>query len=255
MSTDSAPFLPPNASGIAQAAFHTTHWSIIQLAGSGSSPEAQSALAALFRAYWYPAYAHVRRAGHPPATAQDVVQDVFLALISKDQLAAVGPGRGRFRSYLLTAINHHLANEWHRRNAEKRGGGAIHLPLDATLAEEQYAADAVDLRSPEILFDRRWALTVLERASAQLRAEWTSAGKATVFAHLLPYLDGDQNAPPLARTAHELDLNEGALRVTIHRLRRRYRELVREEIAATLTHPEDVEDEIRHLLQVLRTTG
>lgn len=152
--------LPPNATAVAgagAAAFRTTHWSVVQLAGSGGSPEAQAAMAALFRAYWYPAYAFVRRSGHNPATAQDVVQEVFLALVSKEQLASVGPGRGRFRSYLLAAINHHLANEWNRRHSQKRGGGAPHVSLDSLVAEDLYSSEPIEQRTPEFLFDRRWA--------------------------------------------------------------------------------------------------
>jgi RNA polymerase sigma-70 factor (ECF subfamily) len=249
--------LPPNATAVAGAgatAFRTTHWSVVQLAGSGGSPEAQAAMAALFRAYWYPAYAFVRRSGHDPATAQDVVQEVFLALVSKEQLASVGPGRGRFRSYLLAAINHHLANEWNRRHSQKRGGGAPHVSLDSLVAEDLYSSEPIEQRTPEFLFDRRWALTLLDRASAALENEWKLAGKSDSFNRLQPYLAGDHDAPPYADTAAVLDSNEGAVRVAIHRLRRRYRELVRQEIAATVDSPGEIDDEIRYLMQILRSS-
>lgn len=235
------------------AAFNTTHWSLIRLAGSGSSPDALAALGSLFRAYWYPAYAHARRCGQDPASAQDIVQDVFYALLSNDQLAAVGPGRGRFRSHLLAAINHHIANEWHRGRRQKRGGGSPHIALDSLEAEERFALEPTDHRTPETLFDHQWALTVLDRATARLRREWETAGKAQAFDQLQPYLAGDHQAPPQNEVAARLGLGEGAIRVAIHRMRRRYRELVRDEIAPTVAGEDEIEDEIRHLMIALRS--
>lgn len=232
--------------------FATTHWSVVLCAGRGEPADATEALGRLYQTYWYPLYAYVRRQGHDPATAQDLVQEVFLALLEKNQLAAVEPRKGRFRSYLLAAVNHLLANEWHKRHRQKRGGGQAPIALDGLAAEERYRLEPADDRAPDLLFERRWALALLDGVFARLRAEWQAAGKGTTFDALRVFLSGDHDAPGFAEVGARLGWSEGAARVAVHRLRQQYRDLLREEIAQTVENQEEVEDEIRHLLAVLR---
>lgn len=232
--------------------FATTHWSVVLSAGQGGSDEAPAALGRLYQVYWYPLYAYVRRQGHDPGTAQDLVQEVFLALLEKNQLAAVEPGKGRFRSYLLAAVNHLLANEWHKRHRQKRGGGQTLVALDGLAAEERYRMEPLDDRAPDVLFERRWALALLDGVFLRLRAEWQAAGKGATFDVLKVFLSGDRDAPSFAESGAQLGWSEGAARVAVHRLRQQYRSLLREEIAQTVSSVEEVEDELRHLLAVLR---
>jgi RNA polymerase sigma-70 factor (ECF subfamily) len=232
--------------------FATTHWSVVLRAGRGGSEEAPAALGRLYQSYWYPLYAYVRRQGHDPGAAQDVVQEVFLALLEKNQLAAVDPGKGRFRSYLLAAVNHLLANEWHKRHRQKRGGGQALVALDGLAAEDRYRLEPADGRAPDVLFERRWALALLDGVFLRLRTEWEAAGKGATFDALKVFLSGDGDAPGYAEAGTRLGWSEGAARVAVHRLRQQYRNLLREEIAQTVTNLEEVEDELCHLLAVLR---
>jgi RNA polymerase sigma factor (sigma-70 family) len=234
------------------AVFATTHWSVVLRAGEADAPDAEAALAKLYQTYWYPLYAYARRQGQDAEAARDLVQEVFLALLEKNQLASVGPEKGRFRSYLLAAVNHCLANEWHKRHRQKRGGGQIPLELDSPAAEERYRLEPADGRSPDVLFERRWALSLLDLVFAKLRAESEAAGKAKAFDALRVFLSGDSDAPNYAATGQAIGLSEGAARVAVHRLRQRYRDLLRAEIAQTVANPDEVEDELRHLLKVLR---
>jgi RNA polymerase sigma-70 factor (ECF subfamily) len=234
------------------AHFATTHWSVVLAAGETASPRAEEAMASLFRVYWYPLYAYVRRQGHDPATSQDLVQEVFLALLEKNQLAAVKPAKGRFRSYLLAAANHLLANEWHRRHRQKRGGGQTPVTLDSLAAEERYRLEPADHRAPDRLYERRWALALLDDVFARLRSEWADAGKGATFDVLRVFLSGDQDTPGFAAAGAQLGWSEGAARVAVHRLRQQYRKRLRERIAQTVASPDEIEHEIRHLLQVLR---
>ena len=239
--------------GVAGApAFETTHWSVVLRAGEADAAGASEALARLYETYWYPLYAYVRRQGHDAEAARDFVQEVFLALLEKKQLASVGPEKGRFRSYLLAAVNHLLANEWHKRRRQKRGSGQRMIELDALAAEDRYHLEPVDDRAPDVLFERRWALALLDGVFAKLRAEWQAAGKAETFDALRAFLSGDAGGPSHAEAGRRLGLSEGAARVAVHRLRQRYRDLLRAEIANTVARPEAVEDELRHLLAVLR---
>jgi RNA polymerase sigma factor (sigma-70 family) len=216
------------------------------------SPRSAEALEKLCRAYWYPLYAYVRRTGQSKENAEDLTQAFFARLLEKNFLEAAEPERGRFRSFLLMALKRFMANEWDRERAQKRGGGQIHVPLDTELAERKFQAEtAIGEVSPDRLYDRRWALTLLEQTMARLRAEFEHSGKAGEFDRLKIFLTADKHEIPYATVAAELGLGEGALRVAVHRLRKRYRELFREEIAHTLAEGENVDTELRHLLTVL----
>ena len=234
------------------AHFATTHWSVVLRAGQSDSAAAATALGRLYQTYWYPLYACVRRQGHDAPTAQDIVQEVFLALLEKQQLAAVTPGKGRFRSYLLASVNHLLANEWHKRHRQKRGGGQSPISLDSLAAEERYRLEPIDNRTPDQLFDRRWALAVLDEVLKRLRSEWDAAGKSAVFDTLRVFLSGDAEAPAFAVVGEQLGWSEGATRVAVHRLRQQYRKLLRDEIGQTVGSAAEVEEELRHLSAALR---
>lgn len=241
------------------AAFATTRWSLVLAAGEGSAAEgggegARRALGELYEAYWYPLYAHVRRQGHGPEAARDFVQDLFVRFLANEQLAHVTPDRGRFRSYLLASVNHLLAGDWQRRMRQKRGGGVVHVALDALAAEDRYRFEPAEDRSPEALFDRRWAVAVLERVFQGMASEWKAAGKGAVFEALRPFVTGD-GGDGYGPVAAGLGMSDGAARITVHRLRQQYRERLRAEIAQTLADPAGVDDELRHLLAALRAGG
>ena len=247
------PFWDENVGSPAGARdFRTTHWSVVLRAGGPGSSEAEAALAQLYQTYWYPLYAYLRRQGSDPESARDLVQDLFVILQEKKQLASVGPEKGRFRSYLLGSIKHLLANEWHKARREKRGGGQIPVSLDSLDAEERYRLEPPDTRTPEALFDCRWALALLDRVKERLREEWHAAGKSDAFEVLKVFLSGDAEVPGYSQIGARLALSEGAARVAVHRLRHRYRELLRDEIAQTVAEAGEIEDELRHLLSALR---
>lgn len=225
--------------------FRTTHWSVVLRAGETDSPETDASLAKLCQTYWHPVYGYVRRLGHTPEDAKDLTQEFFLRLVEKNYLKDLDRETGKFRSFLLVVLKRFLANEWDRANRQKRGGGRQIISLDEQDTEGRYLAEPVDDRTPENLFEQRWALAVLEQVVNRLRAEMTEAGKAELFRELKDFLGGDGGS--YAEAAERLQMNEGALRVTVHRLRRRYREILREEIADTVTSPDQIEDEIRNL--------
>lgn len=229
------------------AGFRSTHWSVVLAAGRAGAPAAQEALEQLCRTYWYPLYAYVRRRGNPPEEAKDLTQGFFADLLERHDLASVAPEQGRFRSFLLTALNHYLANQWDRTRARKRGGGKAALSLDDEVAEDRYRLESADLTTPEILYERRWAQTLLEQAIESLRIEYTRAEKGGVFEELRGFL-ADPKAASRAEIAARHGIGLNAVDVAIHRLRRRYGELVREEIARTVSRPEDIEEEIRALI-------
>ncbi len=233
------------------AGFHTTHWSLVLAAGLGESPQATEALEGLCRTYWYPLYAYIRRRGHDRHAAEDLTQAFFARLLEKSHLREITREGGRFRSYLLTALNHFLANEWDRARAQKRGGDKVHFSLDDLDAEARYALELEDNRTPEHLFERRWALTLLDQALGRLREEHEAPERSRVFEHLQPFLSGDKNLIPHAAVAASLGISEGAVKVAVHRLRKRYGELLRQEIARTVATPEEATQEIRHLQTVL----
>ncbi len=232
--------------------FATTHWSLVVAAkaGEASRTRARAALEELCRAYWYPLYAFVRHRGYSADDAQDVTQSFFARLLERGGFDSADPERGRFRSWLLGAVKHFLANEWHRARARKRGGGVTFLELDALDPEARYAlAPAVSV-DPDAGFDREWARESVARATEKLRAEQEARGRGEVFVALEGYLTGD--APVRGEVAARLGMTDGAVKTAVHRLRRRYRELLRAEIAATVTDPADVDLEMRHLVDVLR---
>jgi RNA polymerase sigma factor (sigma-70 family) len=233
------------------APFPTTRWSQVVAAGDCANPAAREALAELCSVYWYPLYAFVRRKGHSPDEAADVVQGTFLTLLNRDGLAAVAPDRGRFRSFLMAACAHHLADCRERDRAVKRGGGTMPISIDRALAEGRYSAEPVNELTPERLFERRWATSLLEQAVAKLEAESIAAGKSALFSHVLPALTGGRSEVPFADIAAELGMTEGSVKMAASRLRKRYGEILREEIARTVAHPADVEAEIRALFAAL----
>jgi RNA polymerase sigma-70 factor (ECF subfamily) len=232
--------------------FATTHWSLVVAAGGdeASQTRARKALEELCRAYWYPLYAFARYRGHPPDEAQDLTQAFFAQIVATRGFSRADPARGRFRSYLLGAMKHFLANEWHRGRARKRGGGVTFLDLDALDPEARYALAPAPSPEPDAGFDREWAHETLARAMERLRAESEARGKGRLFEELKGSLTSDEAARSAA--AARLGMTEGAVKVAVHRLRRRYRELLRAEIAETVAEPRDVDAEMRHLVAVLR---
>ena len=234
------------------AAFATTHWSVVLAAGETTSPESQQALEQLCRAYWFPLYACLRRRGHTSHDAQDLVQEVFALLIERRAFRNVTPGKGRFRSFLIACLNHVVADAADRERAQKRGGRAMLLSLDAEQADQLYQLEARKELGPDQLFDRRWAMAVLEQALERLRAEQMAAGKETLFTRLRPFLTDTAEAGDYEPVAAQLRLTPNAVAVTVNRLRSRYRELVRLEVASTVGHPSDVDAELRHLLAAMR---
>lgn len=235
-----------------QPVFATTHWSVVLTAGTHSdTTRAQDALARLCQVYWYPLYAYVRRRGHNAHDAQDLTQAFFEQLLRRQSLAAADPERGRFRSFILVAMNHFLANEWKKVVAQKRGGGSQHLSLDWATAEQRFDLEPATTAAPDRIFEKQWALALLGEVLNRLEREYRAEGKAELFAAIKETLLGRHESQPYAELAVALGTNENALKVAVHRLRRRYRELIRAEIANTLDHSEDVEAEMRHLFQVL----
>jgi len=226
--------------------FEATHWSVVISAGNQRSPQAEAAMARLCQAYWYPLYVFVRRQGQSDADAQDLVQGFFAKAIEKNFLAAAEPQKGRFRSFLLLALKRYLANEWVRAGREKRGGGQLMVSLDEQDTELRYKAEPADGMPPEKAFARQWALTLLQQVLDRLNAEFVTEGRARLFDELKVFLSGEKGGS-YAEVGLRLGITEATIKVTVHRLRRRYRELLRLEIAKTVRTSEEIEDEIREL--------
>ena len=231
--------------------FTTTHWSVILTARTTGSPDAAAAMEKLCQAYWYPLYAYVRRRGHEPEDARDLTQSYFLRLLENDYVAQADPAKGKFRSFLLVTLNHFLSDARERERAIKRGGGRTIVSLDAMDAEERFRCEPRDSTTPERLFERRWAMTLLDRAARRVREEFVEAGKEDVFNVLQVFQPGEQTALSYAEAAARLGLGEAAVKTLIHRLRRRHRELVREEVAQTVSSTQEVEEELRQMIAVL----
>jgi len=231
--------------------FETTHWSLVRAAG-GDSPAGRAALANLCATYWWPLYWFVRRRRYDVEDAQDLTQGFLTRLIEKGDVRDAQPGRGRFRTFLLTACTHYLLNEAQRARADKRGGGQPLLALEFETAEGRYQLDPPDTRTPEAVYDRRWALTLLDRALTQLRREEIDAGRTVEFEHLKPSLLGTSPAAGYAAWARDLGTTEGAVKVAVHRLRKRFQRVLRDLIADTVTDESEIEDELRYLMNALR---
>ena len=231
--------------------FTTTHWTLVLKAQDTSSPLAAAALEKLCRAYWYPLYAYVRRQGEDEESAKDLTQGFFTQLLAKNYLAQVQRDKGKFRSFLLAALKHFLSDERDKARAQKRGGGQTLVSLDDATGEERYRLEPVDNLDAEKLFERRWALTLLEQARTRLRDEYLQRGRASLYERLKVFESGDGNGPPYAELGTELGLTEGGVKCAVSRLRQRYRELVREEVAHTVQSPEEIDGEIRYLISVI----
>jgi len=229
--------------------FEATRWSIVVAAGGTDSDRARKALEHLCAAYWYPLYAFVRRQGRSPHDAQDLTQAFFARLLARNFLGGADPGKGRFRSFLLGALKHFLSDEWDRARAQKRGGGVQFIALDAGAAETRYRMEPADESSAESIYDRRWAFALLDQVLRRIREEFTRDGKEHVFDELKSALTGAKIA--YAGIAAKLNLGEGAVRTAVHRLRTRYRDLLRAEIAGTVASPAEVDAEMQHLFAAL----
>jgi RNA polymerase sigma-70 factor (ECF subfamily) len=231
--------------------FTTTHWSVVITAGRGESPAAEAALETLCRAYWYPLYAFVRRQGHSPPDAEDLVQGFFARLLEKKWLAAAVPEKGKFRSFLLADLNHYLGDVRDRANAAKRGGGKTLLSLNGENGENLLLQEPASNLSPDRQFEKRWAVALLQQALARIRHDYQAAGKGPVFEGLKPFLEGEARPGDYAQVAARLGMSAGTVAVSVHRLRQSYREAVRTEIANTVASPGEIDEELRHLFTVV----
>jgi RNA polymerase sigma-70 factor (ECF subfamily) len=236
--------------GEQQAQFATTHWSVVLAAGRGTGPASREALATLCGTYWYPIYAYGRRRGLDADQAADLTQGFFTRLLEKKTMRGADPARGKFRSYMLGAYKHFLSHEWARAHAKKRGGGRRFVPIDPVEAETRYGLEPAHDLTPEKLYDRQWALAVLETALADLGHQCAGEGKRRHFDRFKEFLSGG-SGPAYREAGAELGLSEGAVRVVVHRLRRRYRQILREHIQRTVDSPEQVDEEIDHLFTAI----
>lgn len=235
--------------------FATTSWSQVLAARDGATTASREALEGLCQAYWYPLYAFVRLLGHDPEASLDLTQAYFTELLEKHYIRDVDPVRGRFRAFLIASMKHFLSKERAKTRTAKRGGSVQLVYLDAVAAEERYRFEPANRITPEDVFERRWALTVLERALGELGKELSEAGKAEEFHVLRKFLTGEEPKTPYRRVAEQLGVSEGAVKVSVHRMRRRFGEVLRQEVAETVAERDDVDDELRHLLGVLTTLG
>jgi RNA polymerase sigma factor (sigma-70 family) len=227
--------------------FATTHWTVVLSAGQKHTPQSDGALEELCRTYWFPLYAYVRRRGHGKQDAEDLTQMFFARFLAKNYLNGLSAERGRFRAFLLASLKHFLANEWDKTQAQKRGGGAAHLSLDWQTADTKFqVADTVE-PSPDKAFDREWALALLAKVIERLQKECEAEGRGKLFEQLKTFLTAGKSGSAQGEVAKSLGMEEGAVRVAIHRLRKRYRELLRDEIAQTLSDPAMVELEMQAL--------
>jgi RNA polymerase sigma factor (sigma-70 family) len=234
-----------------RAVFATTHWSVVLAAGNADAVGAREALSRLCQTYWYPLYAYARRCGHSQHDAQDLTQSFFARILEENWMAKSDPQRGRFRSFLLASMRHFMANEWKREHRQKRGGGQTILSLNDDSAENRYQLEPVERKTPENLFERGWALSLLDSVLAKLEAEYRSEGKAEWMDTLRPALTSERASINYAEIAKKLAMTETAARVAVHRLRQQYRRMLRAEVAHTVGSPEEVEEELRHFFKVL----
>lgn len=251
-SSDSLPG-PPGSGETRHAVFATTHWSVVLGAASTDTTRAREALSRLCRVYWYPLYAYVRRRGCKPEDAEDLTQEFFARLLHDNLLAQLTVEGGRFRSFLLKSLNHLLTDQWRRAHAQKRGGGQV-FSLDAASAESRYGLEPADLSTPETLYDRAWARALLASVYQRLEAEYERAGRVALFNELKFCLTGQRSAAPYAELAERLALPVNTVKTQVRRMRERYRQLLRDEVAQTV-RPDEVEAELRELLAALASTG
>jgi RNA polymerase sigma-70 factor (ECF subfamily) len=231
--------------------FHTTHWSLVVAAGDRQSDKSEEALAKLCADYWPPLYAFIRRSGHSLHAAQDLTQEFFAKLLDKNYLQDADRERGRFRSFLLGAVKHFLANCRKADRAQKRGGGKPALSLDFRSAESAYSMEPADRQTPEVLFERQWALLLLGRVLARLSGEYSAAGKPQQFEVLREFLTAGPDHRPYAEVAPQLGMSEAAVKMAVHRLRKRYRQLLKDEIGQTVADPVEIDAELAELFAVL----
>ncbi|HEY3856954.1 MAG TPA: sigma-70 family RNA polymerase sigma factor [Verrucomicrobiae bacterium] len=236
----------------ANGSFPNTRWSVVVAARSQDEPHSAAALESLCRAYWYPLYAHSRRSGKSPHDAQDITQEFIYRLLEKRWLDSADPGKGKLRTFLIVALKNFMNNEWRRASAQRRGGGIAPIPIDTQFAETQFASTPAGSLDPDEAFDKEWALNLLQVTMNRLAAEFTGK-KPGHFDALKTCLMGASGPIDYAALASRLDMNEGAARVAVHRLRKRFREIYREELSQTLANGEDLDSELRHLAAVLAT--
>lgn len=246
----SKPDVASNSSHARYANFATTHWSIVIKAGEHSSKSRQ-ALATLCQAYWYPLYAYVRRKGYQSAEAQDLTQAFFAELLEKERLQMADQQRGRFRSFLLSSLNNFLHNQWREKTAQKRGGGQLPIQLDFQEGESRYGLEPSHDVTAEKIYERRWAMTFLENSVAKLKAEFEDSGKGDLFESLTPWLVGQPTGMTYRELGEQLNMSESAVKVAVHRMRGRCRELLLADIAETVASPDEVDDELQQLFAAL----
>jgi RNA polymerase sigma-70 factor (ECF subfamily) len=247
------PSIPPDegASSPSGQWFATTHWSVVISAADTSAPGAQAALEKLCRTYWYPLYAYVRRRGHNPEDAQDLTQEFFARFLERKHVQLANRERGRFRSFLLTTLKHFLVNEWERSTAQKRGGRNTHVPVDTVTGENLYTQDFSHGLTADRIYERNWALAMLKGVRDRLQRDYADAGKAERFAQLEQFLPGQKSEVTYAEAARRLGLPEGTVKSEVSRLKKRYGDLLRMEIAHTVSSPDEINDELRHLITVV----
>jgi RNA polymerase sigma factor (sigma-70 family) len=233
--------------------FSTTHWSVVLEAGEGDTPAATEALERLCQCYWYPLYAYVRRKGHAPHDAQDLTQEFFARFLEKKYLTLADRSRGKFRSFLLTSLQHFLVNEWAKGQTARRGGGRHAISWDARDAESRYLAEPADDLTPDKIFEKRWAARLLQDTLSRLRDEYATAGKNALFEALKLFTWGERTASTYQQIGASLGLSEGAVKVAVHRMRQRYGKLLREQVAQTVGSPYEIDEELRYLRSVVST--
>ena len=233
------------------AAFATTHWSVVLAAGGEPSAPAAEALETLCRSYWQPLYVYARRRGYGLEDAQDLTQQFLARFVRNHSFRLADPARGRFRTFLLKSLQNFLADDWRRAHRLKRGGDMTVISLDGPAAETNCALELAETMTPERAFERRWAMTLLAQVLERMGEDYRRAGKGRLFDALKEHLWGTDGAPTYAQVGQDLDLSEGALRVAVHRLREHYRERLRAEVAQTVSHPAEVDEELRHLIAVV----
>jgi len=237
--------------GAVAAAFATTHWSVVMAAGDGLSPRSPAALTDLCLTYWYPLYALLRRKGIDPHEAQDLTQSFFADLLARNPIARANRAIGRFRSFLVSSLENFLHNEWRSRSAQKRGGGQIPIPLDTVNAEKRFSAEPLGSGTPVAAYEREWARALLDQAIRELQCEWDKGGRGDLSREFQAHLWGDATSVPYSDLCFRFDMTPVNLRVAFHRFRQRYRELLRQTIADTVSQESEIEEELRFLMQVV----